>query len=86
MAQMTVRQIDDARYEQLRRRAKLLGVSAEALAREAIHSAAKLTAEEKLQIVAEAMGDMLLTANEGFVGKLLGHPLGGLVRPLGRDG
>lgn len=50
---MTVRQIDDARYEQLRTRAKLRGVSAEALAREAIHQAAQLTVEEKLQIVRE---------------------------------
>lgn len=53
MAQMTVRQIDDARYEQLRTRARLRGVSAEALAREAIHQAAQLTVEEKLQIVRE---------------------------------
>lgn len=53
MAQMTVRQIDDARYEQLRTRARLRGMSAEALAREAIHQAAELTVEEKLQIVRE---------------------------------
>ena len=54
MAQMTVRQIDDRRYAQLRTRAKLRGVSAEALAREAIHQAAQLTVEEKLEIVREA--------------------------------
>ncbi|WP_353204781.1 hypothetical protein [Sphingomonas sp.] len=53
MAQMTVRQIDDARYEQLRTRARLRGVSAEALAREAIHQAAQLSVEEKLEIVRE---------------------------------
>lgn len=53
MAQMTVRQIDDARYEQLRTRARLRGVSAEALAREAIHQAAQLTVAEKLEIVRE---------------------------------
>jgi len=53
MAQMTVRQIDDTRYEQLRTRARLRGVSAEALAREAIHQAAQLTVEEKLEIVRE---------------------------------
>lgn len=53
MAQMTVRQIDDARYEQLRARAKLRGVSTEALARDAIHQAAQLTVEEKLEVVRE---------------------------------
>jgi plasmid stability protein len=53
MAQMTVRQIDDQRYEQLKARAKLRGTSAEALAREAIHDAAPLTVEEKLAIVRE---------------------------------
>lgn len=53
MAQMTVRQIDDARYEQLRTRARLRGMSAEALAREAIHQAAQLSVDEKLQIVRE---------------------------------
>ncbi len=51
MAQMTVRQIDDKRYEQLRVRAKLRGLSAEALAREAIHDAAQLTDDEKLELV-----------------------------------
>lgn len=53
MAQMTVRQIDDTRYELLRTRARLRGVSAEALAREAIHQAAQLTVEEKLEVVRE---------------------------------
>lgn len=53
MAQMTVRQIDDARYEQLRTRARLRGMSAEALAREAIHQAAQLSVDEKLQMVRE---------------------------------
>lgn len=53
MAQMTVRRIDDARYELLRERARLHGTSVEALAREAIHQAAQLTVEEKLQIVRE---------------------------------
>ena len=50
---MTVRHIDDARYEQLRTRARLRGTSAEALAREAIHQAAQLTVAEKLEIVRE---------------------------------
>jgi plasmid stability protein len=53
MASMTVRKIDDARYEQLQARAKLRGVSAESLAREAIHDASELTVEEKLRIVHE---------------------------------
>ena len=50
---MTVRQIDEARYEQLRTRARLRGVSAESLAREAIHQAAQLSAEEKQSLVKE---------------------------------
>lgn len=53
MAQMTVRQIDDARYEQLRARARLRGVSAEALARQAIHDAAQLSVEDKQALVRE---------------------------------
>lgn len=55
MAQMTVRQIDDSRYEKLRQRARLRGVSAEALAREAIHDAAELNADEKRALVREML-------------------------------
>lgn len=51
MAQMTVRQIDDRRYEQLKTRARLKGVSVEALARDAIHEIAELTPEEKRALV-----------------------------------
>ena len=61
MAQMTVRQIDDAKYEQLRMRARMRGVSAEALARDAIHDIAQLTADEKLAMVREWQ-----KANEGL--------------------
>jgi plasmid stability protein len=50
---MTVRQIDDDRYDRLRTKARLRGVSAESLARDAIHEAAALTTEEKLSLVAE---------------------------------
>jgi plasmid stability protein len=53
MAQMTVRQIDEQRYEQLRTRARMRGVSAELLAREAIHDAAQLTVDEKRALVRE---------------------------------
>ncbi len=53
MAQMTVRQIDDDRYDRLRTIARLKGVSAESLARDAIHNAAELTVEDKLSLVRE---------------------------------
>ena len=53
MAQMTVRQIDDDRYEMLRERARLRGVSAESLARDAIHAASALSVDEKLGLVRE---------------------------------
>lgn len=53
MAQMTVRQIDDGRFAALKTRARLRGVSVEALAREAIHQASNLSTEEKLALVDE---------------------------------
>lgn len=53
MAQMTVRQIDEGRFEALRTRARLRGVSVEALAREAIHQAGLLSVEDKLALVDE---------------------------------
>jgi antitoxin FitA len=49
MGQMLVRQLDDAAIERLKRRARERGTSAEALAREAIHKAAELGVEEKLE-------------------------------------
>jgi plasmid stability protein len=51
MGQMVVRQLDDAKLERLKQRAKLQKTSAEALAREAIHKAAELTVAEKLALV-----------------------------------
>jgi plasmid stability protein len=51
MGQMLVRQLDDEALERLKRRAKELNTSAEALAREAIHKAAELSVEQKLALV-----------------------------------
>ncbi len=52
MGQMLIRQLDDAAIARLKARARERKTSAEALAREAIHKAAELTAEEKRQLVA----------------------------------
>lgn len=51
MGQILVRQLDDAAIERLKRRAQEAKTSVEALAREAIHRAAELNAEEKRAIV-----------------------------------
>lgn len=51
MGQLLVRQLDDVKLDRLKRRARELKVSTEALAREAIYKAAELTVEEKLAIV-----------------------------------
>lgn len=52
MGQMTVRQLDDALLARLKQRAKAERTSAEALARQAIHQAARqLSPEEKMAIV-----------------------------------
>jgi plasmid stability protein len=53
MAQILVRQLDDAAIERLKNRAKEQKTSVEALAREAIHKAAELTREEKVALVRE---------------------------------
>lgn len=53
MAQMTVRQIDEGRYAASKTRARLRGVSVEALARDAIHGAGQLSTEEKLALFDE---------------------------------
>jgi plasmid stability protein len=53
MAQMSIRQIDDDAYARLKARAKAERTTAEALAREAIHKAARLTVQEKLALVQE---------------------------------
>lgn len=50
MAQIIVRQLDDAALERLRRRARERNTSVEALARDAIHKAAELGVEEKLSL------------------------------------
>ena len=52
MAQILVRQLDDAAIERLKALARQRRTSVEALAREAIHkAAAELTVEEKLAVV-----------------------------------
>jgi plasmid stability protein len=48
---MLIRQLDDAAIARLKRRAKERGMSAEALAREAIHKAAELGVSEKQALV-----------------------------------
>lgn len=53
MGQLSIRRIDDADLERLRARAKAQKTSVEALAREAIHQAARLTVDEKLALVRE---------------------------------
>ncbi len=53
MAQILVRQIDDADLETLRARARAQKTSVEALARAAIRTAAKLTGEERRALVRE---------------------------------
>lgn len=54
MAQILVRQLDDAAIERLKIRAREKNTSVEALAREAIHQAAELSVEEKLALVRKA--------------------------------
>ena len=51
MAQILVRQIDDAALERLKARAREKKTSVEALAREAIHKAAEQGGEEKLALI-----------------------------------
>ncbi len=51
MAQILVRQVDDAALERLKARAREKKTSVEALAREAIHRAAEQGAEEKLALI-----------------------------------
>lgn len=53
MAQILVRQLDDAAVERLKARAREKNTSVEALAREAIHKAAELSIEEKLKLIGE---------------------------------
>jgi antitoxin FitA len=51
MGQILVRQLDDATIERLKVRARERKTSVEALAREALTEAAKLTVEEKMALV-----------------------------------
>ena len=51
MAQILVRQLDDAAIERLKVRAREKNTSVEALAREAIHRAAELNVDEKRALV-----------------------------------
>lgn len=53
MAEMSIRKIDDAAYTRLKARARAERTTAEALARDAIHRAAGLTAQEKLALALE---------------------------------
>lgn len=53
MTQILIRHVDDADLDRLRTRAKVQKTSVEALAREAIRQAAKLTVDEKLALVNE---------------------------------
>lgn len=54
MAQILVRQLDDAAVERLKARARASNMSLEALARDAIHKAAELGVEEKLALIRRA--------------------------------
>ena len=51
MAQILVRQLDDAAVRRLKVRAREKNTSVEALAREAIHKAAELSVEEKRALI-----------------------------------
>lgn len=51
MAEILVREIDETDLDRLRVRARARNISVEALAREAIQQAAKLTVEEKQALV-----------------------------------
>lgn len=51
MGQLLVRQLDDATIERLKARARERKTSVEALAREALTDAARLTVEEKIALV-----------------------------------
>ena len=53
MGQLLVRQLDDDALARLRIRARAERTSVEALARQALHAAAKLTVDEKLALVHE---------------------------------
>ena len=59
MGQMTIRQLDDAALARLKAKAKAMQVSAESLARQAIHrEATMLTPDEKLALVKQAQAYM----------------------------
>ncbi len=53
MGQLVTRNVDDARLDRLRARAKLLKRSVESLARDALHAAADDTVAERLALVQE---------------------------------
>jgi plasmid stability protein len=53
MGQLSIRRIDDDDLKRLRARAKAQKTSVEALAREAIHQAARLTGPEKVALARE---------------------------------
>lgn len=51
MGQITIRKLDDEKLERLKARAKAENTSVEALARAAVHKAAGLSVDEKLELV-----------------------------------
>lgn len=53
MAQILVRQLDDAAVQRLKSRARELNTSVEALARDAIHKAAEFSVDEKRALLAQ---------------------------------
>jgi plasmid stability protein len=57
MGQLSIRRIDDDDLERLRARARAQKTSVEALAREAIHQAARLTVEEKRALLREMQAE-----------------------------
>jgi antitoxin FitA len=57
MAQILVRQLDDAAIERLKVRAREKNMSVEALARDAIHKAAELSVDEKSALVRRMQAD-----------------------------
>jgi plasmid stability protein len=54
MGQILIRQLDDAAIERLKARARARNMSLEALAREAIHKAAELSVEDKLELIRQS--------------------------------
>lgn len=73
MGQLLIRQLDDADIDRLRVRAKARRTSVEALARDAIRNAARLTVAEKYELVRnmqakfEALKDPAMPQTPGWI-------------------